>query len=323
MANFEIIRRTAAQWTAGNYTLLSNQIGVESSIVNSVEVDTGKAKLGDGITPWNTLGYWAPAGAASGNVTGPASAVSGHLAVFSGATGKIISDGGAVPTGITNSAGANVVTKSDGTNIVASKITDDGTDITLSPPAAGSLIVQQAATPTDDIVKVLASDGTTNIFKVSATGVITVPATGGNVGGLKVNTSSLITYNSGNNATTINDSGGTTRVYGATVYLGATLSTEVDGVSGKMSFAATNTPGGTTGAQTINKPTGSVNFAAAATSLVVTNSLVSATSKVFAVVQTNDSTAVIKNVVCGAGSFTITLSAAATAETQVAFFVIN
>lgn len=40
--------------------------------------------------------------------------------------------GFAVPTGITNSAGNNVIPKSNGTNLVASRISDDGTTITLS-----------------------------------------------------------------------------------------------------------------------------------------------------------------------------------------------
>lgn len=83
------------------------------------------------------------------------------------------------------------------------------------------------------------------------------------------------------------------------------------------------TAGGTTGNQTINKISGSVNMAAAATSITVTNNLVTTSSIVFATVRTNDSTAVIKNVVCSAGSFVITLSAAATAETSIGFFVIN
>jgi len=93
--------------------------------------------------------------------------------------------------------------------------------------------------------------------------------------------------------------------------------------TGLISYPTTVTAGGTTGAQTINKISGTVNFAAAATSLVVTNSLVSTTSLVFAVVRTNDATATIKNVVPAAGSFTITLDAAATAETSVGFYVIN
>jgi hypothetical protein len=52
----------------------------------------------------------------------------------------------------------------------------------------------------------------------------------------------------------------------------------------------------------------------------VNNSLCTTSSIVFAVIRTNDSTAVIKNVVPGAGSFTINLNAPATAETSVRLF---
>jgi hypothetical protein len=93
--------------------------------------------------------------------------------------------------------------------------------------------------------------------------------------------------------------------------------------NGKTSFAATNTAAGTTGAQTINKASGTVNFAAATNTLVVTNSLCTASSIVFAVVRTNDATAWVENVVPAAGSFTINLGANTTAETSVGFFIIN
>ena len=85
----------------------------------------------------------------------------------------------------------------------------------------------------------------------------------------------------------------------------------------------TNTAGGTTGNQTINKTSGSVNFAATATTLTVTNSFCTANSHVYCTVATNDGTATLKNVVPGAGSFVITLTAATTAETKVNFLVIN
>lgn len=85
----------------------------------------------------------------------------------------------------------------------------------------------------------------------------------------------------------------------------------------------TITGGGTTGAQTINKIAGTVNFAAAAATLVVTNNLVNTSSIIFATVRTGDATALIKNVIPAAGSFTITLNAAATAETSVGFWVTN
>jgi hypothetical protein len=92
--------------------------------------------------------------------------------------------------------------------------------------------------------------------------------------------------------------------------------------NGKVSYLA-NAISGTTGNQTINTPSGNVNFAAGATTLTVTNSLCTSSSLIFATVRTNDATATIKNVVPAAGSFTINLSAGATGVTSVGFFIIN
>lgn len=85
----------------------------------------------------------------------------------------------------------------------------------------------------------------------------------------------------------------------------------------------TITPGGTTGNQTIDKASGTVNIAAGNSAVTVTCNLCSTSSTVFAVVRTNDSTAYVKNVVPGSGSFTINLGAAATAEISIGFFVVN
>lgn len=95
------------------------------------------------------------------------------------------------------------------------------------------------------------------------------------------------------------------------------------GTVGAFQWDRTITAGGTTGAQTINKQMGTVNFAAAATTLVVTNSFVSVTSLIFCQIRTADATAKSCVVVAGSGSFTITLNAAATAETSVGFYVTN
>lgn len=86
---------------------------------------------------------------------------------------------------------------------------------------------------------------------------------------------------------------------------------------------ATITAGGTTGAQTINKGAGTVNFAASATSLVVTNSLVTANSLVICYVLTNDATMMAAFAVCASGSFTIRGNAAPTAETKVGFVIVG
>ena len=128
-------------------------------------------------------------------------------------------------------------------------------------------------------------------------------------------------------SSTINQTGGANGITRG-IYINPTITAAADYraldiTSGKIFLASTNTATGTTGAQTINKMSGTVNFAMATSTLVVTNNLVTASSIVFAVVRTNDSTADIKNVVPVAGSFTITLSSATTAETSVGFFVIN
>lgn len=93
--------------------------------------------------------------------------------------------------------------------------------------------------------------------------------------------------------------------------------------AGDVQLGKTVTVAGTTGAQTINKTIGSVNFAAATTSLVVTNNLVTTSSIITATVGSNDSTMKSVAVVAGAGSFTLYANAAPTAETRVNFHIFN
>jgi hypothetical protein len=107
------------------------------------------------------------------------------------------------------------------------------------------------------------------------------------------------------------------------------LSLEVGGAmrsrfdrTGHAFFDTTVTAGGTTGNQTIDKPTGTVNIAASGTTVTVTNATCATTSSVVAVIRTNDATAQIKNVVPGAGSFVINI-VACTNEVSIFFMVIN
>ena len=95
------------------------------------------------------------------------------------------------------------------------------------------------------------------------------------------------------------------------------------GTAGDIQLPKTITAPGTTGARTINQTSGRVNFAAAATSLVVTNSLCFATSMIYCTIATNDVTANGIRVVAGAGSFTIFLLTAPTTETAVNFLLTN
>lgn len=50
--------RTAAEWTTLNEVLRNKELGIES--------DTGRDKLGDGVTPWNSLPYRNAGGAGGG-----------------------------------------------------------------------------------------------------------------------------------------------------------------------------------------------------------------------------------------------------------------
>ena len=107
-----------------------------------------------------------------------------------------------------------------------------------------------------------------------------------------------------------------------TVCIGSSAITKCQ-VYGDILLDKTVTAAGTTGAQTINNTVGTVNFAAGATSLVVTNNRVSTTSVIIATVATNDTTLKSVIAVAASGSFTLYANAAATAETRVNFIVIN
>ncbi len=50
----QLRRKTAAEWTSTNEVLLDSEWGYEH--------DTGKIKIGDGVTAWNALAYWGGGG---------------------------------------------------------------------------------------------------------------------------------------------------------------------------------------------------------------------------------------------------------------------
>jgi len=104
---------------------------------------------------------------------------------------------------------------------------------------------------------------------------------------------------------------GTTRLDGTVLFNGAITADTTDGSA-------------TPGAIEINKPSGKCAVAIGAASVVVTNSLVTAASHVICTLQFIDATFTqILSVVPGAGSFTITGNAVATAATKIAFLVVN
>ncbi|CAB4168717.1 hypothetical protein UFOVP580_24 [uncultured Caudovirales phage] len=81
---------------------------------------------------------------------------------------------------------------------------------------------------------------------------------------------------------------------------------------------------GTPGNATINQCLGRAAFAAAASTVVISDTRVTTNSEIFVQLRTADSTLTIARVTSqGAGTFTVTGNAAATAITQFSFLVVN
>ena len=262
------------------------------------------------------------------NYTGGPQGVSGT----SGAAGASGASG--VAGGISNSAGADVVTKSDGTNLVASRISDDGTTITANSDAgvffagdtsAGANGSYLKIDDSNKLIALSADDATTGVALYLDGGLVRAQLFNGSAALLELADNFQIF---GTSAVAVVNNIGTSSVQIRGGTLGPITNAVTNIGSTSLSFKqlfldSTITAGATTGAQTINKSAGSVNFAALATSLVVTSDKVTADSIVLATVATNDST--LKSVQCvpTAGSFTMFANAAATAETRVNFWILN
>lgn len=273
-------------------------------------------------------GYSGYSGGAGG---GGASGYSGYSGL--GTSGY---SGYSAAGGITNSAGNNVIPKSNGTNLVASSLSDNGTIISTAEP-----ITITTATGITDGIKVTSTETDSGYIKlVSGNGsrpgslqvfgpvdvrYLYMGYTSGDLGFNLTNGANLSI--SGGNQIFANDNTNDIGASGATRprtgYFGTSVISPLLQSTSDVQVSKTVTTGGTVGAQTINKTAGTVNFAAAASSLVVTNSLVTANSIILCTVGTNDTTFKSCQVVAGSGSFTIFANAAATAETRVNFLVIN
>lgn len=265
--------------------------------------------------------------------------------------GSGVSSWQTVTAGITNSAANGQVAISDGTNIVGdADLTFSGDTLSATKfagalngtvgattPAAGAFTTVAATSvsnPSAALTLISQAQGSVTIDNGSVIIAADNRANGTHFfgfGSYRAARDSVIGFSSSDTPSGASNDTGLSRDSAGVVAVGTGAQGSAAGslkaanvaLGVGLSVEATITAGGTTGAQTINKAAGSVNFAASATTLVVTNSLVTASSLVFCVVQTNDTTATIKNCVPGSGSFTITLTAAATAETRVGFFVVQ
>ncbi len=233
-----------------------------------------------------------------------------------------------------NSLTGSALTIAVGTTGTDVAVANSGTTVTINIPSASNTARGVVTTAAQTFTGVKTFNSDLNVPGIAMSGKLGVGS--GTVVPSTANLYSVNTtlpqfkgaYDASNYITLTTASNGTTTFAVTGTSPEMTFSQKVNvnadfNFTGKLSMSATNTTGGTTGNQTINKPTGTVNIAAAGTTVTVTNSLVTTASIVFAVIRTNDSTATIKNVVPSAGSFVINLSAAATAEISIGFLVVN
>lgn len=262
--------------------------------------------------------YYAPCSGFSSIFTG--------IVDFSGASSVIFPGGGA---GVSGSGTANFVPRWTSTNVLANTpFSWNGTTYAWNNTAlTGTWLLgfTPSSTTTGTFSVGLASQ--TLLSMTGSTKLVDFNTFGSSAINARVdNTLGTFTIQPGDATTGIFEvtgvGGGQINLFGNAGITVRTLALNMTNVT-NTSYMRTLTAAGTTGAQVINKPQGSVNFAAAATTLVVTNSLAVATSLIWANALTNDTTCHVKDVERASGSFTIRMTAACTAETAVAFWVTN
>lgn len=182
-----------------------------------------------------------------------------------------------------------------------------------SPPAIGGTLAAAGSFSTLAASSTVSGVGFSNYFA-------SPPA----LGGTAANTGSFTTLSATGaltaNGANVNHSLAPTGTGNVTLGATGTGSSTITRV-GSLSVLSTDSSG-TPGNATINTLSGRAAFAAAGSTVVITNSLVTANSKVL-VQQRTDATLKSVAVVPAAGSFTVTANAAATAITIFDFLVIN
>lgn len=135
-------RRTAANWTSGNEVLYDGEIGYET--------DTGKFKIGDGVTAWNSIADYFEAGAGGGgggtwgSITGTLSnqtdlntALSGKVATTVTVNGQALSGNVTLTTAhVADSSNKRYVTDAQLTVIGNTSGTNTGDQTNISGNAA-------------------------------------------------------------------------------------------------------------------------------------------------------------------------------------------
>lgn len=149
VTQIQIRRGTAAQWTSTNPTLASGEQGFET--------DTGKMKIGNGSTAWNSLAY-----IGAGTVT--------SITAGTGLSGGTITSSGtiAIDSTVATLTGSQTLTNKTLTTPIISSISNTGT---LTLPTSTDTLVGRATTDT------LTNKTLTTpvISSISNSGTVTIP----------------------------------------------------------------------------------------------------------------------------------------------------
>ncbi len=336
---------TPSTWTAAQ-TFVAPLLGTPASGVatNLTGTATGlTAGSATALATGRTIGitgdltYTSPSFDGSGNVTaaGTLATVNSNTGTFTLSTITVNAKG--LITAASSGSGSGVtsigVVGQNGVSITGSPVTSTGTvTVTLSAITPTSI-----STGTSTATMSIVTDGGGHVFKDSTTGFYynsgsdaggVLYRIGGNIGirfgiqgKVSVRSDGMFAWSSAIPVDATFDTG-MARAAARKVEINNGTAGSLGDLSLRQLYPDfTNTA--TVGAVTINKAAGKAIVGAATTSTVVTNSLVTANSQVICTVNSNDATATLKNCTPTAGSFTITTTAAATADTNVAFIVFN
>ena len=246
--------------------------------------------------------------------SGSSSLVVGTTTITGGAAGQLLYDSGGTLTESANlTFASNILNTSGGYSLNAQTyLASDGANILAQRNGTNANVFRVYNTYTNSTnyeCGVLDWQTTTNVLTIGATaagtGTQRTLTLVGNVINLGPQNNNKFVVSVQAISPTVNGSG--------------TLGTSTLGF-GQLFLAYTNST--TAGAQTINKSAGQFVIAAAATSVVITNSLVSANSQVFVSAATNDTTGRVNAVVTAAGSFTVYCTAP-TSNMTINFLVVN
>jgi hypothetical protein len=242
--------------------------------------------------------------------------------------GDVVAAGTVTAAGVVSSAATAVSASGATANVITSAASDANTTTSV----AGLTFKNTVAHTSGDLEFDFQKSTGGSLFKIKDTGAgidniffdnaTTVNGAGYILnGGYDYDGQNILTVKSANALTHSSATNSLQRWLHAT-----TEKLKLDAVSAKLDYSVSEftDDSANTGNRTVNKVSGINAFAGGSAAITITNDRCnSATCIVNAVLQTNDATAILKNVVPTTGSFTINLTAAATGTTKVAWWIIN